>query len=131
MWPELEEVVLRSLADDPARRFPAARAYAVALRHAIARFDDGGAGNAPISSLMKALRTAPPAPGPGAGASPANPVLHIHPPDDGSDHASIPCSPPAPNPPPAPTTPTGTADPARTPPISARRPTTPPLRNQN
>jgi serine/threonine-protein kinase len=131
MWPELEEVVLRSLADDPARRFPDARAYAVALRHAIARFDDGGAGNAPISSLMKARRTAPPAPGPGAGASPANPVLHIHPPDDGSEHASIPWSPPVPDPPPAPTPPTRTTEPARRPPLSGRRPTQPPVFNPN
>lgn len=131
MWPELEEVVLRSLADDPARRFPDARAYAVALRHAIARFDDGGAGNAPISSLMKARRTAPPAPGPGAGAAPANPVLHIHPPDDGSERASIPWSPPAPDPPPAPTPPTRTAEPARRPPLSGRRPTQPPVFNPN
>lgn len=134
MWPELEEVVLRSLADDPARRFPDARAYAVALRHAIARFDDGGAGNAPISSLVKARRTAPPAPGPGAGASPANPVLRIHPPDDGSERASIPWSPPAPDTPPAPTPPTPparTAEPARRPPLSGRRPTQPPVFNPN
>src|SRR5260221_7619772 len=132
MWPELEEVVLRSLADDPARRFPDARAYAVALRHAIARFDDGGAGNAPISSLIKARRTAPPVLGAGAGAPPANPVLHIHPPDDGSERASIPWSPPAPDLPPAPPTPPArAAEPARRPPLSGRRPTQPPVFNPN
>lgn len=57
MWPELEEVVMRSLSDDAGKRYPDARAFAVAVRHAIARYDDGGADRAPVPSLVNARRT--------------------------------------------------------------------------
>src|SRR5215472_12784154 len=42
LWPELEEVVLNTLTDDPRRRYADARDFAVAIRHAVARYDDGG-----------------------------------------------------------------------------------------
>ncbi len=57
LWPELEEVVLNTLAADPRRRYPDARSFAVAIRHAVARYDDGGASEAPIPTLLKVRRT--------------------------------------------------------------------------